>query len=221
MGSSVCSVQVRVQCRRSGRGCLFSWSIYANSPAVSVITYLILPLSDQRLQVNRNKKSVGLSFQHKEGVDILHKLVVKCDILVENYLPGTLKKYSMDYETLRRINPSLIYASITGYGQTGPYSSRAGYDVMVEAEFGLMHITGQRDGPPVKVGVAVTDLTTGLYASNSIMAALLGRAKTGKGLHIDVALSDCQTATLANIASSCLISGKKDSGRWGTAHRAY
>ncbi|KJK79141.1 hypothetical protein H634G_05956 [Metarhizium anisopliae BRIP 53293] len=170
------------------------------------------------LGANRNKKSLGLSFQHPEGVDILHKLVAKCDILVENYLPGTLKKYSMDYETVRKINPGLIYASITGYGQTGPYANRAGYDVMVEAEFGLMHITGQRDGPPVKVGVAVTDLTTGLYTSNSIMAALLGRANTGKGQHIDVALSDCQTATLANIASSCLISGKKDTGRWGTAH---
>ncbi|KAG5950220.1 hypothetical protein E4U53_005369 [Claviceps sorghi] len=170
------------------------------------------------LGANRNKKSLGLSFQHKEGVDILHKLVAKCDILVENYLPGTLKRYLMDYETLRDINPGLIYASITGYGQTGPYSSRAGYDVMVEAEFGLMHITGQRDGPPVKVGVAVTDLTTGLYTSNSIMAALLGKIKTGRGQHIDVALSDCQTATLANIASSCLISGNKDSGRWGTAH---
>ncbi|KAK5990761.1 Succinate--hydroxymethylglutarate CoA-transferase [Cladobotryum mycophilum] len=170
------------------------------------------------LGVNRNKKSLGLSFQHQEGVDILHKLAAKCDILVENYLPGTLKKYAMDYESLRKINPGLIYASITGYGQTGPYSNRAGYDVMVEAEFGLMHITGSRDGPPVKVGVAVTDLTTGLYTSNSIMAALLSRARTGKGQHIDVALSDCQTATLANIASSCLISGKKDTGRWGTAH---
>jgi len=138
---------------------------------------------------------------------------------VENYLPGTLKKYGLDYESIHKVNPSLIYTSITGYGQTGPYSNRAGYDVMVEAEFGLMHITGNRDGPPVKVGVAVTDLTTGLYASNSIMAALLHRIRSGKGQHIDVALSDCQTATLANIASSCLISGKKDSGRWGTAHR--
>ena len=171
------------------------------------------------VQVNRNKKSLGLSFQKKEGVEILHKLVANCDILVENYVPGALKKYSMDYETLSKINPRLIYASITGYGQTGPYSARAGYDVMVEAEFGLMHITGARDGPPVKVGVAVTDLTTGLYTSNSVMAALLARAKTGRGQHLDVALSDCQTATLANIASSCLISGKKDSGRWGTAHR--
>ena len=171
------------------------------------------------MQVNRNKKSLGLSFQHAEGVEILHKLAAKCDILVENYLPGTLKKYGMDFDTIHKINPGLIYASITGYGQTGPYSQRAGYDVMVEAEFGLMHITGHRDGPPAKVGVAVTDLTTGLYTSNSIMAALLSRARTGRGQHIDVALSDCQTATLANIASSCLISGKKDSGRWGTAHR--
>ena len=141
-----------------------------------------------------------------------------CDILVENYLPDKLQNYQMDYSTLSKINPSLIYASITGYGQTGPYRNRAGYDVMVEAEMGLMHITGARDGPPVKVGVAVTDLTTGLYASNSIMAALLGRARTGKGQHIDIALSDCQVATLANMASSALISGEPDSGRWGTAH---
>ena len=171
------------------------------------------------MQVNRNKKSLALSFQHKTGVEILHKLAEDCDILVENYLPGTLKKYGMDFETLHKLNPSLIYASITGYGQTGPYRNRAGYDVMVEAEMGLMHITGARDGPPVKVGVAVTDLTTGLYASNSILAALLGRARTGRGQHIDVSLSDCQVATLSNLASSALISGEPDSGRWGTAHR--
>ncbi|KAF1352519.1 formyl-coenzyme A transferase [Delphinella strobiligena] len=170
------------------------------------------------LSVNRNKKSLGLSFQHPSGVEILHKLAKECDILVENYLPGALKKYNMDYATLSALNPKLIYASITGYGQTGPYSNRAGYDVMVEAEMGLMHITGARDGAPVKVGVAVTDLTTGLYTSNSIMAALIARGKTGKGQHIDVALSDCQVATLSNLASSALISGKPDSGRWGTAH---
>ncbi|KAJ5218930.1 uncharacterized protein N7498_001029 [Penicillium cinerascens] len=170
------------------------------------------------LAVNRNKKSLGLSFQHKSGVEILHKLAKECDVLVENYLPGGLKKYGMDYETLKEINPKLIYASITGYGQTGPYSNRAGYDVMVEAEMGLMHITGARDGAPVKVGVAVTDLTTGLYTSNAIMAALLARARTGKGQHIDACLSDCQVATLSNLASSALISGQKDSGRWGTAH---
>ncbi len=140
-------------------------------------------------------------------------------MLVENYLPGTLKKYSLDYQAVSRLNPSIIYASITGYGHTGPCRDKAGYDVMVEAEMGLMHITGPRDGPPVKVGVAVTDLTTGLYTSNAIMAALIQRARTGKGQHIDAALSDCQVATLTNIASSTLISGDKDSGRWGTAHR--
>ncbi|KAL8827657.1 MAG: hypothetical protein Q9191_003051 [Dirinaria sp. TL-2023a] len=168
--------------------------------------------------VNRNKKSIGLSFAQPSGVEILHKLVKDCDVLVENYLPDTLKKYQMDYDFVSKINPSIIYASVTGYGQTGPYRKRAGYDVMVEAEMGLMHITGSRDGPPVKVGVAVTDLTTGLYTSNSILAALLGRARAGKGQHIDVALSDCQVATLTNIASSALISGQPDSGRWGTAH---
>lgn len=170
-------------------------------------------------QVNRNKKSIGLSFQHKSGVEILHKLAKECDVLVENYLPGGLKKYNMDYDTLHKINPKLIYASITGYGQTGPYSNRAGYDVMVEAEMGMLHITGDRGGNPVKVGVAVTDLTTGLYTSNAIMASLLARARTGKGQHIDACLSDCQVATLSNIASSALISGQKDTGRWGTAHR--
>lgn len=170
------------------------------------------------LSVNRNKKSLALSFAHPEGVEILYELAKSCDVLVENYLPHSLKKYNMDYESIQKINPRLIYASITGYGQTGPYSSRPGFDVMVEAEFGLMHLTGSRDGPPVKVGVAVTDLTTGLYACNSIMAALLARATTGEGQHLDVCLSDCQVATLANMGSSVLISGKKDSGRWGTAH---
>ncbi|KIX03125.1 uncharacterized protein Z518_06675 [Rhinocladiella mackenziei CBS 650.93] len=168
--------------------------------------------------VNRNKKSVGLSFQHPDGVKILHELAKTSDVLVENYIPGALKKYQLDYESMQKINPRLIYASITGYGQYGPYSPRAGYDVMVEAEMGLMHITGERQGSPVKVGVAVTDLTTGLYTCNAIMASLLARQKTNIGQHLDVALADCQVATLANIASSVLISGERDGGRWGTAH---
>lgn len=169
--------------------------------------------------MNRNKKSLALSFASPSGQSILHRLAQKCDILVENYLPHALAKYDLSYAHLSTLNPSLIYASITGYGQTGPYSSRAGYDVMVEAEMGLMHITGSRDGLPVKVGVAVTDLTTGLYTSNAIMAALIQRGiNGGKGQWIDVALSDCQVATLANMASSVLISGERDSGRWGTAH---
>ncbi|CUS14163.1 unnamed protein product [Tuber aestivum] len=171
------------------------------------------------LAVNRNKKSLGLSFKHPSGQRILQQLAKASDILVENYLPGTLKNYSLDYPTLHGMAPHLIYASITGYGQTGPYKDRAGYDVMVEAEMGLMHITGEPERPPVKVGVAVTDLTTGLYCSNSILAAVIARAGNGGvGQWIDVALSDCQVATLANIASSALISGKGDGGRFGTAH---
>ncbi|KAL4934785.1 CoA-transferase family III domain-containing protein, partial [Aspergillus oleicola] len=170
--------------------------------------------------VNRNKRSLALSFASERGQKILHELAREADILVENYLPQNLKKYNLDYETLSKINPSLIYTSITGYGQTGPYSSRPGFDVMVEAEFGLAHITGSRDGPPVKVGVAVTDLTTGLYAVQSILASLFTRQTDPEreGQHLDVCLSDCQVATLANMGSSVLISGKRDSGRWGTAH---
>lgn len=148
----------------------------------------------------------------------MEKLAGISDILVENYLPGTLSKYGLGYPELSKKHRHLIYASITGYGQTGPYRDRAGYDVMVEAEMGLMHITGEPGRPPVKVGVAVTDLTTGLYTSNSIMAALIARGKTGRGQHIDASLSDVQVATLTNIASSVLISGEPDSGRHGTAH---
>ncbi|KAL2820941.1 CoA-transferase family III domain-containing protein [Aspergillus cavernicola] len=170
------------------------------------------------LSVNRNKRSLALSFASPSGISILHKLASKADILVENYLPDSLAKYNLDYATLSKINPRLIYTSITGYGQTGPYRNRPGFDVMVEAEFGLAHLTGSRDGPPVKVGVAVTDLTTGLYAVNSILAALWQRSVSGEGQQLDVCLSDCQVATLANMGSSVLVSGEKDSGRWGTAH---
>jgi succinate--hydroxymethylglutarate CoA-transferase len=168
------------------------------------------------LSVNRNKKSLGINFKSPEGQKIVKDLIKSADVVVENYVPGTLAKYGLSYEQLNQEN--LIYASITGYGQTGPYSNRPGYDVMVEAEMGLMHITGEPTGQPVKVGVAVTDLTTGLYAVNSIMASLIQRSKTGRGQYLDICLSDCQVVTLANIASSALISGKPDSGRQGTAH---
>lgn len=141
--------------------------------------------------------------------------------MVENYLPGSLAKYKLDYATLSKLNPSLIYASVTGYGQTGPYRDRAGYDVMVEAEMGLMHITGEREGPPVKVGVAVTDIMTGMYTAIGIQAALYSRRETGLGQWIDASLSDVQVSGLANIASSALVTGKGDSGRWGTAHGEF
>lgn len=171
------------------------------------------------LSVNRNKKSLAVSFKDEAGARIIQQLAAKSDVVVENYLPGSLAKYNLDYASLSAINPNLIYASITGYGQTGPYSNRAGYDVMVEAEMGLMHITGSRDGPPVKVGVAVTDLTTGMYAVNSVLAALFERTRSGQGQHLDVCLSDCQVATLSNMAQSVLVTGKRDTGRWGTSHR--
>ncbi|KAG0271098.1 hypothetical protein BGZ95_001150 [Linnemannia exigua] len=169
------------------------------------------------LSVNRNKKSITVNFQTKEGQAIIHDLVKRCDILVENYVPGKLQKYGLGYEQVKELNPKLIYASITGYGQTGPYATRPGYDCIIEAEAGLMHITGESTGPPVIVGVAVIDLTTGLYAHGAIMAALLARAKTGRGQHIDCSLLDSQLATLSDIGSSYLISGQEPH-RWGASH---
>lgn len=170
------------------------------------------------LGANRNKRSVGVDFKAKVGQDIIKELAKKSDVFVENFVPGGLAKYGLDYASLSALNPRLVYVSITGYGQTGPDSRRPGYDVMVEAEFGLMHITGNPDSPPAKVGVAVTDLTTGLYAVIGVLGALRHVDKTGRGQHIDACLSDCQLPTLANIASSVLISGKPDSGRQGSAH---
>lgn len=170
------------------------------------------------LSSNRNKRSLGVDFKQPEGQEIIKQLVAESDVFLENFLPGGLEKYGLGYKQLREINPKLVYASITGYGQTGPWSKRPGYDVMVEAEFGLMHITGEPDGQPVKVGVAVTDLMTGMYATIAVMGALKHVADGGKGQHLDCSLADVQLANLANIASSVLVSGKPDSGRQGTAH---
>ncbi|KAI8142224.1 CoA-transferase family III domain-containing protein [Fennellomyces sp. T-0311] len=151
------------------------------------------------------------------GRKLLHDLVRESDVLVENYLPGKLAKMGMGYEQLKEINPKLVYASITGYGQTGPYADRPGYDVIIEAEAGLMHITGEPDGSPVKVGVAITDLTTGLYANSAILAALIKRGVTGKGQWIDCSLIESQVASLANISSNFLIGGR-EAKRMGTSH---
>ncbi|KAG0282393.1 hypothetical protein BGZ96_000528 [Linnemannia gamsii] len=169
------------------------------------------------LSVNRNKKSITVNIRSEAGKQLIQDLVKKCDILVENYVPGKLAGMGLGYKDLSALNPGLIYASITGYGQTGPYASRPGYDVMIEAEAGLMYITGEERGPPVKVGVAVTDLTTGLYAHGGILAALLARHRTGRGQHVDCSLLESQVATLANIGSSYLIAGK-EAKRMGTAH---
>ncbi|KAG0049890.1 hypothetical protein BGZ83_005265 [Gryganskiella cystojenkinii] len=169
------------------------------------------------LSVNRNKKSITVNIRSEQGKQLIHDMVKKVDVLVENYVPGKLAEMGLGYEELSAINPRLVYASITGYGQTGPYASRPGYDVMIEAEAGLMYITGEEHGPPVKVGVAVTDLTTGLYAHGGILAALFARNRTGRGQHVDCSLLESQVATLANIGSSYLIAGK-EAKRMGTAH---
>ncbi|KAJ3181989.1 hypothetical protein HDU87_000327 [Geranomyces variabilis] len=169
------------------------------------------------LAANRNKRSVTVNLKHEAGRRIVRRLAESADVLIENFVPGKLDKWGLGYEQLKETNERLVYASITGYGPTGPYATRPGYDVIIEAEAGLMHITGEADRPPVKVGVAITDLTTGLYTHGAVMAALLSRSRTGRGQKIDISLLECQVASLVNIASSYLIAGK-EATRWGTQH---
>ena len=170
---------------------------------------------------NRGKKSITLDFTQKAGADLIRELVKECDVLIENFKVGGLKKYGLDYESLKAIHPGLIYCSITGFGQTGPYAQRPGYDFLIQAMGGLMSITGERDdlpgGGPQKVGVAITDVMTGLYSTVGILAALRSRDTTGVGQHIDMALMDVQVAALANQASSFLVTGKAPK-RLGNEH---
>ncbi len=170
---------------------------------------------------NRNKRSLTLDFTLPEGREVLVSLIRQADVLVENYKVGGLKKYGLDYASVAQMNPRLIYCSITGFGQDGPYAERPGYDALIQAMGGLMSITGEPDdtpgGGPQKVGVAVVDLLTGLYATNAILAALFHREKTGEGQQIDIALLDVQVATLANQAGNYLLSGKVPQ-RMGSAH---
>ncbi|KAF8798835.1 CAIB/BAIF family enzyme [Phlegmacium glaucopus] len=175
------------------------------------------PESAYFLAVNRNKRSMTVNFKTPEGLEIIRKLVKTSDVLVENFVSGKLATMGLGWEDCRKINERLIYASITGYGQTGPYRTAAGYDVIIEGEAGLMHITGEPDRPPVKVGVAATDIATGLYAHGAVMAALISRQQTNKGVWIDCNLFESQIAGLANIASNYLIAGQEAS-RHGTAH---
>jgi crotonobetainyl-CoA:carnitine CoA-transferase CaiB-like acyl-CoA transferase len=169
---------------------------------------------------NRGKQSVTLDITQPEGQEIIRQLALQCDVLIENYKVDGLKKYGLDYHSLANINPRLIYCSITGFGQTGPYAERPGYDFLIQGMGGLMSITGEpdsEDGGPVKVGVAVTDLFTGLYAANAIQGALLERHQSGLGQYIDLALLDVQAAVLANQASNYLIGGTVPE-RLGNAH---
>lgn len=140
------------------------------------------------LGVNRNKRSMTVDFRKDSGREIIRTLAAKSDVFIENYIPGKLGSYGLGYDDLKKINSRLIYTSITGYGSDGPYSKRAGLDVITEAEAGLMHITGEMDENPVKVGVAITDLTTGLYAHGAIMASLIKRHNTNSGQKLDVSL---------------------------------
>lgn len=173
------------------------------------------------LSANRNKQSVTIDFTQEEGQALVRKLAAESDILIENFKVGGLAAYGLDYESLKAINPRLIYCSITGFGQFGPYAKRAGYDFMIQGLGGLMSLTGRSDAEegagPVKVGVALTDILTGLYSSVAILAALTARGTTGRGQHIDMALLDVQVACLANQAMNYLTTGSAPR-RLGNAH---
>lgn len=170
---------------------------------------------------NRGKKSVCIDIGTSKGQELVRDLVLQCDVVIENFKVGGLKKYGLDFESLSNIKPDLIYCSITGFGQNGPYADRAGYDFMIQAMGGLMSITGRPDdapgGEPMKVGVALTDILTGLYATIGVLAALRHRDQTGFGQHIDLALLDVQVATLANQALNYLATGRSPE-RLGNAH---
>jgi crotonobetainyl-CoA:carnitine CoA-transferase CaiB-like acyl-CoA transferase len=174
------------------------------------------------LSANRNKLSVALDIATPRGAEVVRALAEQSDVFVENFKVGGLRKYGLDYESLSRINPRLIYCSVTGFGQTGPYASRPGYDFMIQGMGGLMSITGERDdlpgGGPQKAGVAVADLMTGMYATVGILAALHERAASGLGQHVDMALLDCQVAMLANQNLNYMTSGQAPR-RAGNAHQ--
>ncbi|MCU0491810.1 MAG: CoA transferase [Chloroflexaceae bacterium] len=169
------------------------------------------------LCANRNKESLALNLKHPEGRAIVRELAARADVLVENFKVGTMAGLGLGYESLRQLNPGLVYCAITGYGQSGPYAQRPGYDAVIQAQGGLMSITGTAKGEPLKVGVAVVDITAGLYAATSILAALHHRSHSGEGQLIDIALFDVQLGWLANVASAYLVSGRPP-GRYGNAH---
>ena len=173
------------------------------------------------LGTNRNKRSVTCDIAQPAGQALIRELVVHCDVFVENFKVGDMARYGLDYASLRAINPRLVYCSVTGFGQNGPYADRAGYDYAIQGMGGLMSVTGERDdlgGGPQKVGVAVADLMTGMYATVGILAALRHAEKTGIGQQVDMALLDTQVAMLANLGANYLVSGQVP-GRMGNAHQ--
>lgn len=169
------------------------------------------------LAINRNKRSLTLNLKHPEAQRIARELAAQSHIVIENFKPGQMQRFGLDYESLKAVNPALVYASITGYGQTGPYSDRPGYDHVIQALSGLMSITGPAESDGYKVGVAVADVFTGLFALSGILAALRHAEQTGTGRYLDFALLDSQLSALVNVASAALISGNTPA-RYGNAH---
>ena len=171
-------------------------------------------MSAYYLSVNRNKRSLTLNLKTPEGQAIARELASQSHIIIENMKPNTMAKFGLGYDDLKVDNPALVYASISGFGQTGPYRDRPGYDHVIQAMSGLMSITGSAEGAPHKVGVAITDVITGLFALSSILAALRHAEHTGEGQHLDVSLLDSQLSALVNIASNTLISGRSTCSAW-------
>ncbi len=169
------------------------------------------------LSANRNKRSITLNFRTEGGRRVLLELVRRADVLVENFIPGTLDRLGLGYEHLKGVNPGLIYCSISGYGYDGPYATRPGYDFIAQAEGGIMSVTGEPEGPPMKVGVAIADITTGMFAAAAILAALRHRDRTGEGQRVEVSLLESVVGWLANVASNYLVSGEVPR-RYGNAH---
>ncbi len=169
------------------------------------------------LSANRNKRSLTLNLKSDKGQEILRRLIQQSDVLVENFRTGTLAKWGLDYDTLQQLRPGLIYCTITGYGTDGPYKDRAGYDFMVQAMSGFMSVTGPAEGNPVRAGVAIADLSTGMLACNAILAALFAHERTGEGQRIDMALLDSQVALNSYVASNYLVSGELPQ-RLGNGH---
>ncbi|CAH2988431.1 unnamed protein product [Chilo suppressalis] len=169
------------------------------------------------LSVNRNKKSICIDLKSQDGRNVMYDLARKCDVMVENYLPGKLDTMDVGYKKLKTINPRLIYCAITGFGSKGPYAKKPGYDVIASAMGGLLNVTGERNGNPAKPGVAITDVTTGLHAFGAIMTALYYRQKTNKGQKIDCNLLSTQISSMINVANIYLNYGIEGQ-RWGTAH---
>ena len=169
------------------------------------------------IAANRNKRSVTVNLKHPEGQRIIHRLTQTSDVLIENFRTGVLDGMGLGYEDLRRLNPRLIYCSISGYGRTGPYAERPGYDFIIQAEGGMMGITGPEEGPPSRVGIPIVDITAGMFAATAILAALRARDLSGEGQWLDISLLDTQVALLTNVASNYLVGGVEPR-RHGNAH---